>query len=342
MHGGIEHHWKCIFSGSSPRMLHDVCLQIQSMRIRKTFDQRNDVTLFHGDCLKLLRKIPDGGAQLVITSPPYNVGKEYEENLTLESYIDLQRQVVEECVRITAPGGSICWQVGHHVNGHRQIIPLDILLHPLFGAHAETAGLRFRNRIIWHFEHGLHCKTRFSGRHETILWYTKGDTYTFNLDAVRVPQKYPGKLAYKGIRRGQYSCNPLGKNPGDVWIIPNVKNNHLEKTAHPCQFPLEIPERLVLALSDKNSLVVDPFLGVGTTAIAAIIHERRVAGADINTDYLAAARQRIGDASNGRLRRRPRGQPVYLPKPNTTLTTSPFINGTNITLPAPCRHSPQN
>jgi adenine-specific DNA-methyltransferase len=195
------------------------------------------VTLFHGDCVKLLRTIPDGTVQLVVTSPPYNVGKEYEANLTIEGNLKLQRTDIEECVRIIRQGGSICWQVGNHINGHGKMIPLDMLLHPLFSAYATTDQLRLRNRIVWHYEHGLNCRTRFSGRHETILWYTKGDNYIFNLDAVRVPQKYPGKRAYMGKRRGESSCNPLGKDPGDVWILPNVKSNHVEKTSHPCQLP---------------------------------------------------------------------------------------------------------
>jgi len=294
------------------------------MKIRRDFGEINDVTLFHGDCLKLLRKIPDASVQLVITSPPYNVGKEYERDITIEDYLKVQRLVIEECVRITRPGGSICWQVGNYVNGHGQMIPLDILLHPLFGVYASTDEIQLRNRIVWHFEHGLHCKNRFSGRHETILWYSKGDAYVFNLNAVRVPQKYPGKRAYKGHRRGNYSCNPLGKNPGDVWIIPNVKNNHAEKTSHPCQFPIEIPERLILALSSEGDLVVDPFLGVGTTAVAAALHNRRSAGADLRQEYLSIARRRVRDAIAGHVRRRPFGQPVYNPKPNTPLTISPF------------------
>src|ERR1051326_6661256 len=145
------------------------------MQIRRRYSADNDVTLYRGDCLSLLKQIPDGAAQLVITSPPYNIGKAYEERQTLEGYIALQKAVIAECVRITRIGGSICWQVGNHINGHGQMIPLDILMHPLFAEHTETAQIRLRNRIIWHFEHGLHCKHRFSGRHETILWYSKGD-----------------------------------------------------------------------------------------------------------------------------------------------------------------------
>jgi adenine-specific DNA-methyltransferase len=292
--------------------------------IRRRFKSENNVTLFKGDCRKLLAKIPDGAAQLVITSPPYNIGKEYEPRQTLDEYLELQKAVIAECVRIVRPGGSLCWQVGHHVNGHQQVIPLDLLLHPFFKEHEQTSGVRLRNRIVWHFGHGLHCQRRFSGRHETILWYTKGDVYAFNLDAVRVPQKYPGKRAYKGPRKGEYSCNPLGKNPGDVWDLPNVKGNHVEKTAHPCQFPIELPERLILALSRLGDLVVDPFIGVGTTAVAAVLHGRRVAGADLFTRYLEIAEERVLEAFRGKVSRRPMAKPIYEPEPNTSLTTSPF------------------
>jgi adenine-specific DNA-methyltransferase len=165
-----------------------------------------------------------------------------------------------------------------------------------------------------------------------ILWYTKGDDYIFNLDEVRIPQKYPGKRAYKGPRKGKYSCNPLGKNPGDVWDFPNVKSHHVEKTSHPCQFPIELPERLILALSRPHDLIVDPFLGVGTTAVAAVLHRRRAAGADLKARYLKIARNRIVEASRGTLRRRPMGRQIYEPNPNTRLTTSPFT----LPAPAPC------
>ncbi len=292
-------------------------------RVRKYYSADNLITLFRGDCLDLLKTIPDGSVQLVLTSPPYNVGKSYEASLSLADYLSSQRRVIAECVRITSEGGSICWQIGHHVNGHNQVIPLDILLHPLFAEHEQAAGIRLRNRIVWHFEHGLHCKRRFSGRHETILWYTKGDDYLFNLDAIRVRQKYPGKRAYKGPNRGKYSGNPLGKNPSDVWIFPNVKANHAEKTKHPCQFPIELAERFVLALTREQDLVVDPFLGSGTTAVTAVLLNRRAAGAELVDIYFDISRQRVRLARKGTVPRRPLTQPVYVPKPNTPLTIIP-------------------
>lgn len=182
-----------------------------------------------------------------------------------------------------------------------------------------------RNRIIWHFEHGLHCKRRFSGRYETVNWFTKSSRYVFNLDAVRVPQKYPGKKHFKGPKAGQYSCNPSGKNPGDLWVIPNVKNNHVEKTEHPCQFPVELIERLVLACTNEGDWVLDPFLGVGTTIIAAIRHQRRGAGAETVSKYAQLARKRIQQETEGTLRTRPMDRPVYDPiKAGNALIVAPW------------------
>ncbi len=278
------------------------------------------VVVYPGDCLELLRTIPDESIQLVVTSPPYNIGKEYEKKLDLDKYIEQQAQVIAECVRVTSPRGSICWQVGNYVE-RGAIIPLDTVLYPVF----SKFGLRMRNRIIWHFEHGLHCSRRFSGRYETIIWFTKSDEYVFNLDAVRVPQKYPGKKHFKGPKAGQYSCHPLGKNPGDVWPIPNVKNNHVEKTEHPCQFPVELIERLVLALTNEGDWVLDPFLGTGTSVIAAIRHGRRGAGAEIVPRYVELARQRIQQAMEGTLRVRPMDRPIYDPTAaGNSLTMAPW------------------
>jgi adenine-specific DNA-methyltransferase len=284
------------------------------------FDPTAEAVVFEGDCLDLLSRIPDASVQLVVTSPPYNIGKEYEKKLSLDQYLAQQAKVIAECVRILRSTGSICWQVGNYVDGSA-IVPLDAVLYPIF----RDLRLRMRNRIIWHFEHGLHCARRFSGRYETIIWFTKSDDYCFNLNAVRVPQKYPGKKYFKGPRAGQYSCNPLGKNPGDLWIIPNVKCNHVEKTIHPCQFPVELIERLVLAMTDEGDWVFDPFLGTGTTVIAAIRHNRRGAGAEIVPEYAELARKRIHLAAQGRLRIRPMDRPVFDPtNAGASLTTPPW------------------
>jgi len=281
---------------------------VDKVTIAAEFDRTADLVLYEGDCLDLLPRIPDKFVKLVVTSPPYNLGKPYESRLDMDEYLAQQRRVIEECVRVLDDRGSICWQVGNYVD-NSEIIPLDIVLYPIFA----SLGLHLRNRIVWHFGHGLHASKRFSGRYEVILWFTKGNDYTFNLDAVRVPQKYPKKKYFKGPKKGQLSGHPLGKNPSDVWEIPNVKANHVEKTIHPCQFPVELIERLVLAMTDEGDWVLDPFIGVGTTAIAALMHNRKAIGAEIVPEYVEIARERIRLAERGALRIRPMTRSVYDP-----------------------------
>lgn len=245
---------------------------------------------------------------LIVTSPPYNVGKAYEKRRSHEVYIEEQTAAIAEAVRLLHPKGSICWQVGNHVDDG-EVFPLDILLYPLFRNH----GLKLRNRIVWTFGHGLHCQKRFSGRHETILWFTRNDDHTFNLDPVRIPSKYPEKKHFKGPRRGETSGNPLGKNPSDVWDIPNVKANHVEKTDHPCQFPVGLVERLVLSLTNRGDNVLDPYLGAGSSAVAALKNGRNAYGCDVMPEYVEIAQRRVADLQAGTLRTRPMNKPVYEP-----------------------------
>ena len=297
----------------------------QTLEIQPRFKMSAQAVVWSGDCLEMLRSIPDDSIQLIVTSPPYNLGKEYEQRQNLSRYIENQKRVIIACHRVLKPSGSICWQVGNYVdkNGGSSVVPLDIALFPIF----SELGMKMRNRIIWHFEHGLHCSKRFSGRYETIIWFTKTDDYIYDLDPVRVPQKYPGKKHFKGPKAGQYSCNPLGKNPGDVWVIPNGKNNHVEKTGHPCQFPIELVERLILSLTRSGDWVLDPYAGAGTTMAAALKNGRRGAGAERVPRYAAIARQRILEAFHGTLKVRPMNTPVYDPRnAGSSLTTAPWLS----------------
>ena len=215
--------------------------------------------------------------------------------------------------------GNICWQVGNYVKAG-EVSPLDIYYYPLFKKH----GLKLRNRIVWHFGHGLHAKNRFSGRYETILWFTKSDDYIFKFD-VRIPSKYPGKRHFKGPKKGQLSGNPKGKNPSDIWEIvvrdwetglwniPNVKSNHPEKSVHPCQFPVELVERCILALSNKGSWVLDPYGGVGSTAIASLKNDRNVVSIDKDQEYCRIAEERVKKLNDGELKLRPIDKPIHKP-----------------------------
>jgi adenine-specific DNA-methyltransferase len=288
--------------------------------IESHFKSDSEIVLFNGNIEALLAEIPDNIIQLIITSPPYNLGKNYESRVEIEDYLEKQAGIIAELYRVLKDGGSICWQVGNFVeNG--EVYPLDILYYGIF----KRLKLNLRNRIVWRFGHGLHASKRFSGRYETILWFTKGDKYLFNLDNVRVPSKYPGKRHFKGEKKGQLSGNPLGKNPSDVWEvvlqdweeeiwdIPNVKANHPEKTQHPCQYPIELVERCVLALTNEDDWVLDPFAGVGTSLLAAIKTNRRAVGSDKEKDYVDIARERIFSYFNGTLGYRKLGTPVYQP-----------------------------
>ncbi len=157
----------------------------------------------------------------------------------------------------------------------------------------------------------------------------------FNLDKVRIPSKYPGKLAFKGAKRGLPSGNPLGKNPSDVWNIvkrdwengvwniPNVKSNHPEKTEHPCQFPIELVERCVLGLSNENSWVLDPFAGACSTVIGALIHGRNAMGIERDKTYCEIAEKRIEALQNGELKSRPIDKPIHIPSANDKVAQMP-------------------
>lgn len=283
-------------------------IPFDSQTIRSDFDVNERISVYSGDAVDFLKSIPDETFQLIITSPPYNIGKEYEKKIDLKEYINQQTIIISECVRTLQATGSICWQTGNFVD-NGSIIPLDIMIYPIF----EQLGLKLRNRIIWHFEHGLHSTKRLSGRYETVLWFSKTDNYVFNLDPIRIPQKYPNKKHFKGPNIGKLSGNPLGKNPGDVWNIPNVKNNHIEKLDHPCQFPVELIERFVLSLTNEDDWVFDPYLGTGTTIIAALRHRRKGAGSEIMQKYVDISIDRVQKELAGVLKTRPMYKPIYIP-----------------------------
>jgi len=293
------------------------------------FEDGFDIILSLNDVFEFLQTVPDEKITLIVTSPPYNIGKPYEDVRKFNNYLKWQKKVFGECKRVLKPEGSLCWEIGNYIkNG--EVFPLDIYFYKIL----KDLDFKLRNRIIWHFGHGLHAKNRFSGRYEVILWFTKEDSYKFNLDDVRIPQKYPGKRAYKGPNKGKPSCNPKGKNPSDIWIvkkdweneiwnIPNVKSNHPEKTIHPCQFPIELIERLVLALTDEKDWVFDPFAGVGSALIAGLLRNRKVMGVEKEKEYTDISYQRIMAALRGTLKKRPFGKKIYVPKGTEKISRRP-------------------
>ena len=283
-------------------------------------------TLEHADSAVFLPTLESASVDLVVTSPPYFIGKEYDYSSHITDFERTILTLIPEIERILKPGGSVCWQVGNYVS-QNAIIPLDYVAAK---AMSTTSAFRLRNRIIWTYSHGTNERKRFSGRHETILWYTKGDSYYFDLDAVRIPQKYPGKRHYKGPRKGNYSGNPLGKNPGDhwdfgaIWEIPNVKANHVEKTKHPCQYPIALVRRIVLALCPVGGTVLDPFFGSGTTAVASLFDGRHFVGCEIVQKYLSIAESRIETLLRGELRFRD-DIPIQQPSVEDKLAIRPDV-----------------
>ena len=284
--------------------------------------------LWHGDVENFLDILPEYPLfDLVITSPPYNIGKPYEQKQKLNTYLKWQKRIIQKIVIRLKPTGSLCWQVGNFLEKRKggrssTILPLDIVFYEMF----RELDLKLRNRIIWHFGHGLHCRYRFSGRYEMVLWFTKTDNYTFNLDDVRIEPKYPGKRHFKGPNAGEYSCNPKWKNPEDVWTfndkdltiwdqaiwdIPNVKSNHIEKTEHPCQFPIALIDRFVLALTNPGELVFDPFAGVSSAGVAALLNSRRFWGCELEEKYINTAKDRLELAVKGHVKYRPFEKPIY-------------------------------
>ncbi len=287
--------------------------------------------MIHGDSLKELKKMNEGKFDLIISSPPYNVGKEYEVKISIEKYLETQEEIIEQLIRVLSNRGSICWQIGNYVE-KGEIFPLDIFYYSMF----KKFKLKLRNRIIWHFGHGLHARKRLSGRYETILWFTKTDNYIFNLDEIRIPSKYPGKRYFKGPKKGQISGNPKGKNPSDfwdiilqdweslMWDIPNVKNNHPEKTIHQCQFPIELVERCVLALTNQDSWVLDPFAGVGSTLIASMKNGRNSVGIEKEEKYCEVTHSRISEFKKGNLKFRPINKSIHQPSKNDKVAQIPM------------------
>ena len=306
--------------------------QREKPEISRHFQPERKMSVMRADALEACRELPDEFFSLIVSSPPYNIGKNYEQKIDFESYLEDQKAVIAELVRVLKPDGSLCWQVGNYVD-RGEVYPLDMYFYPVF----KSLGLQLRNRIVWHFGHGLHAKKRFSGRYETLLWFTKSDRYLFNLDPVRVPSKYPGKRHYKGEKKGMPSGNPLGKNPSDfwallqsefddcVWDIPNVKANHPEKIPeHPCQFPIELVERCVLSMTREGDWVLDPYGGVGSAAIAALKHDRRAVSIDRDVIFCDITCKRVVDFYAGKLKMRPMGKPVHKPSGNEQVSQVPI------------------
>lgn len=251
--------------------------------------------LYQGDCVELLKQMDNSSISLTITSPPYNIGKEYENVLEINEYLSWCEHWIRDIHRITTSNGAFWLNLGYvSVPNRAKAIPLPYLLW-------DRIPFFLLQEIVWNYSAGVATRKTFSPRNEKFLWYVKDpQDYTFNLDAVRDPNvKYPNQK-----KNGKLKCNPLGKNPTDVWQFPKVtsgsQRSSKERTKHPAQFPLAIVDRIIKACSSPGDVVLDPFMGSGTVAEAALRNDRLVVGFELAPKYVDIAESRIERLFNGR------------------------------------------
>lgn len=261
----------------------------------KPFYNKNNILLYEGDCIEILKLLENKKLiDSTITSPPYNIGKEYEKILKDTEYISWCAEWINLIYGISKDNSSFWLNLGYYsLENKAKAIPI---IYQLW----DKIPFYLIQEIIWNYGAGVASKKSFSPRNEKFLWYVKNkDNYQFFLDKVRDPNvKYPNQK-----KNGKFKVNQAGKNPSDVWYIPKVtsgKNrSSKERTNHPAQFPIELINRIILCSTKKNQIILDPFVGSGSTAVSARIYDRMFIGIDINIEYLEIAKHRIEkDASS--------------------------------------------
>ena len=254
----------------------------------KPYYENDNCLIYNIDCIEAMRSIPEPLIDLTVTSPPYNIGKEYEKPLSMEKYVKWSKTWINEVYGITKDEGAFWLNLGYvEVPSQGKAIPLPYLLW-------DASPFYMMQEVIWHYGAGVASKKSLSPRNEKFLWYVKNqNSYTFNLDDIRDPNvKYPNQK-----KNGKLKCNPLGKNPTDVWQFPKVtsgsKRSSKERTPHPAQFPQAVIERIIKGSSNKNDLILDPFIGSGTTAVIAMENDRKVIGFELKEEYCEITANRI-------------------------------------------------
>ncbi|MCU0425892.1 MAG: site-specific DNA-methyltransferase [Candidatus Kapabacteria bacterium] len=252
---------------------------------------RNEWTaLYNMDCRQGLEamRVKQVFVHSTITSPPYNIGKEYEKPLSTEEYIHWLSGVCSLIYDVTHPSGSYLLNLGYlPLEQTGRAVPIPYLLW-------DKIKFYLQQEIVWNYGAGVACKNYLSPRNEKILWYVKNaESYTFNLDAIRDPDvKYPNSK-----KNGRLRTNTLGKNPSDVWQIAKVttgaNRSSTERTPHPAQFPEDLVVRAVAGFTNAGEIILDPFLGSGTTAIVAMKHKRYSIGFEINEEYCHLIKKRV-------------------------------------------------
>ena len=236
-------------------------------------------SVISGDAVAELAKLQAASVDLVIADPPYNLGKDYgagSDSFTHEDYLAFTKSWLGEADRVLKPGGSLYVFMGFRFISY------------LYACLEGDMGYRFQNWIVWHYTQGMGKTKGFSPRHDDVLLFSKGRAKTFNLDAVRVPQKY-----YRARN------NMRGANPGDVWEFSHVHYSNPNRQQHPTQKPEGLIERMVLASSNEGDVVLDPFSGSGTTLRVCQQLKRSAVGVEVNEDYVKQARARLAQPFEG-------------------------------------------
>jgi len=244
--------------------------------------------IYRGDCLELLDGVPDASVNLSFTSPPYNIGKEYEKILSLEEYVEWSTQWFNKLPRLTVNNGSFVLNVGYIPSpGKAKALPLTYLLW-------DKVPFFLVQEIVWNYGAGVAGRHFLSPRNEKLLWFVKNsEDYVFNLDDIRDPDvAYPNQK-----KNGKLRCNSIGKNPSDVWQIAKVTSGKnrasSERTPHPAQFPRDLCERVLKGFSPINGIVLDPFGGSGSTADTALRTGLYAILFELRADYCEIAKERL-------------------------------------------------
>lgn len=275
----------------------DLCWSVIRDTLGSPAFERDRVMIYQGDCTEFLARLDSAVFSLTVTSPPYNLGKEYENTLPLTRYLSWSQAWITLIHRLTLSTGAFWLNLGYvSLPGKAKAIPIPYLLW-------DRVPFYLVQEVVWNYGAGVASRRSFSPRNEKFLWYVRDpNRYVFNLDDVRDPDvKYPNQK-----KNGRLKCNPLGKNPSDVWRVPKVTSgfnrSSPERTNHPAQFPVALVQRILRACSHPDDIVLDPFLGSGTTAEAALREGRRCVGIEIEPRYIAVAAARLAECSTALLR----------------------------------------
>lgn len=244
-----------------------------------------------------MSEVETGSVALIVTSPPYNIdvkygnlhkngksiaskGIKYGDNLPEEEYRKLLGRVFNECKRVLSQNGSIFVNIKNRY--------IDDTVNPPFWILDYFRDMFLKNIIIWNFDWGGSTNKRFSPRYEYVFWFTKNkDDYIFNLNDIKIPA-----LNYRPDR-----FKTQEKNPSDVWYLQMVSGNYPERTSHPAQYPEELVERVVRVASNEGDVVLDPFIGSGTTAKVVRDLKRKYIGYEIIPEYVKIAEERLKNQS---------------------------------------------